>query len=430
MEKVLIMSYFFPPCNLTASSRVAGWARYLPDFGYEPIVVTRNWDVPVSVLADMARDSGTQDELKTIGQAKVWYTQHRGNLRDRILAKYGDKRFNFLRRGLTFLELILENFMVSHLSYANLYYKAREILAQDASIRKIIISASPYAQFHFGYLLKKEFPRIQWLADYRDDWTTTELAENRHFPWSFIYLLNRRSEKKWLSSSAAFLATAEMGKKRIEQFVGKKGYVVLNGFDNHIQLSEPIMDRKRFIITYTGTLYKTQPVELLLDAFKILHDQFRNQIEVILQFPGLAFNREVAKRIEQYLKNYSHAVKITPRIPREEVMDLQQKSNLLVLIGHTGLKGIAPSKMFEYIGMRKKILFCCNDHDIIENALTQTGLGIICDSVDEIVQSVSKEIHRFLQNPESKPQGNEQAIQQFSRKVQVQKLAEILDTLK
>ena len=35
-------------------------------------------------------------------------------------------------------------------------------------------------------LLKKEFPHINWIADYRDDWSTTELKSPKSFPEKII----------------------------------------------------------------------------------------------------------------------------------------------------------------------------------------------------------------------------------------------------
>lgn len=58
MKKVLIISYFFPPCNLTASQRSMGWARYLREQGWDPIVVTRNWEQHISHPDKMHYDSG------------------------------------------------------------------------------------------------------------------------------------------------------------------------------------------------------------------------------------------------------------------------------------------------------------------------------------------------------------------------------------
>ena len=52
MQKVLIISYFFPPCNLTASQRVVSWAKYLHKSGYYPIIITRKWEKHVTSFDD------------------------------------------------------------------------------------------------------------------------------------------------------------------------------------------------------------------------------------------------------------------------------------------------------------------------------------------------------------------------------------------
>ena len=57
MEKVLIISYFFPPCNLTASRRALNWAQNLREFGYDPIVITRKWDHEIKNPSDLGKDS-------------------------------------------------------------------------------------------------------------------------------------------------------------------------------------------------------------------------------------------------------------------------------------------------------------------------------------------------------------------------------------
>jgi glycosyltransferase involved in cell wall biosynthesis len=44
MPKVLILGLYYPPANFMAGRRLEGWARYLPTFGYEPLVLTRYYD--------------------------------------------------------------------------------------------------------------------------------------------------------------------------------------------------------------------------------------------------------------------------------------------------------------------------------------------------------------------------------------------------
>ena len=52
MKKILIISYFFPPCNLTAAQRVYSLAKYLSKYGFYPTIVTRRWDHSIGKLKD------------------------------------------------------------------------------------------------------------------------------------------------------------------------------------------------------------------------------------------------------------------------------------------------------------------------------------------------------------------------------------------
>ena len=40
MKRVLIITFFFPPRPGVASLRLRGLAKYLPDFGWEPVILT------------------------------------------------------------------------------------------------------------------------------------------------------------------------------------------------------------------------------------------------------------------------------------------------------------------------------------------------------------------------------------------------------
>ena len=57
------------------------------------------------------------------------------------------------------------------------------------------------------------------------------------------------------------------------------------------------------------------------------------------------------------------------------------------------------------------------------------SLGIIADSANEIVQLLTAEIERFIKAPVQPPAYNEAGIRNYSRKNQVQHLAEILNRL-
>ena len=431
MQKVLIISYFFPPCNLTASQRTYAWAKYLPEYGYDPIVVTRNWDVPIESGIDMSRNSGTGDELIINENVKTWYMIYRGNIRDRVYVAFGDRKGLFLRRSLSFLELVLQNFIISHLSFHNIFSKSRELLKQDKTISKVVVSGNPFVQFQFCWRLKQEFPYIKWIADYRDDWTTSELLQNRSYLNRILHYLEQRSEQKWLSSASCFTATTTKGEDRISGLVKIPGHVVVNGYGDEVIQRDTILspDKNRFVITYNGNLYGSQPIEFFLDAFKALVNKYEGKIQLKLQFPGLAYDAHQEARVRNHLKGYEAYVLITPRLPMKDVLLLQDKSNVLLLVGHLKLKGIAPSKMYEYIAFRKKILLCCNDHDVLEALLLETGLGIFADTVKETMDVLSTEIELVISGQEEKTNYNNEIVESYSRKKQVGKLAALLDSI-
>ena len=121
MKKVLIISYFFPPCNLTASQRSMGWARYLKKQGWDPIVITRNWDNHIATPNHIHKDSGVELIHKVTDEYEAYYLPFKGNLRDRLYSKYGNTRFYLLRKVLSFIELLGSNFHKAFIPYSNLH---------------------------------------------------------------------------------------------------------------------------------------------------------------------------------------------------------------------------------------------------------------------------------------------------------------------
>ena len=58
MREILIISYFYPPCSLTAAQRPAGWVKHLHNFGFKPVVVTRHWGEETKTPENQLKSSG------------------------------------------------------------------------------------------------------------------------------------------------------------------------------------------------------------------------------------------------------------------------------------------------------------------------------------------------------------------------------------
>ena len=103
---------------------------------------------------------------------------YKGSLKDRIFEK-NKKGKKLIRKALSFKELYFQHSSIGALPYANIFKKATELIKEE-KIRNVIITGNPFECFHFGYELKKKFPSINWIADYRDDWTTSELVSRNN----------------------------------------------------------------------------------------------------------------------------------------------------------------------------------------------------------------------------------------------------------
>ncbi len=430
MKKVLVIAYFYPPCNLTASQRPASWTKYLHEFGYYPIVLTRNWEQPINKPADISKPSGEKEVTEENENSKVIYLPYKGTLKDKLYTKYGDSKFRLVRRALSFFELVFQNFFFSVIPFSNIYCKAEEIIASNKSIDKIVITANPFVSFFIGYKLKKKFPYLKWIADYRDDWSTTELGGERNFLQQIIFKLESASERKWVSTASLVTTISDYYLSKISSFVNRDGKVLLNGFsEEDFNKVIPLEKQDELVITYNGTLYSTQAIEIFLEGFKKVVEQYGTKLKFKLNFPGLAFDKTQAERVRSAMKGYEYLLNITERIPREKVFELQNESHAFLMVSHTGIKGIPSSKLYEYLCFRKPIIVCPNDKDIIRDTVNDAELGIVCDSTQEVFEKLSALVDNYIANGKIPVSGNAEKIMNYSRRNQTKVLAEILDSL-
>jgi hypothetical protein len=428
MKKVLILSYFFPPCNLTASQRALGWAKYLKSFGYYPVIITRNWNIPIGTPRDVLKPTGTKIEHQVFDGYEVYYLPYESSLRDRIFVNYGETKYGFWRRILTFIELLSENFTNYFIPFKNLYDFADKYLTENKDIRYLVVTANPFTLFRFGYLLKKRH-KIKWLADYRDDWNTSDFNKKFGLIDLGFNLLKSYSEKKWVGTAEGITSVSEAYKKKISDFVKRPGSVMLNGyFEEDFQLNQTEGNTDDpFSIVYNGSLYNTQEIEIFLDAFKRLVDKNKEKRNIRIFFPGLLFDKVQAERITKFLVGYEDFFVITPRISKQEVFSIQRKAHLLLMVSHKNLVGIPSSKLYEYIGFGKPILACPSDGDIIENTLANYNIGEISNTSEDAFKKLSKyySYYESKQYHQLVPDSNYQSL--YTRRGSAVQLSKILD---
>lgn len=56
MTKIFIISYDHLPRAITASQRPLAWSKYLENFGFHPIIITKNWNKNIKEKIEVSKD--------------------------------------------------------------------------------------------------------------------------------------------------------------------------------------------------------------------------------------------------------------------------------------------------------------------------------------------------------------------------------------
>lgn len=421
MKKVLIISYYFPPCNLTSAQRIGSWEKYLPRNRFYPIVVTRNWTGKELSETQRLESSGKKERYVKKENSEIYYMPYKASLRDYFFRKReGNVFYKLCSKILTTLTVFFRHFSLQIIPYSNIYFKAKEILINNPDIKLVIISVDPFEQFSFGYHIKKEFPQIKWVADYRDDWTTSEIDFHLFRPIQSFF------EKKWVKTASAIISVSPYYTQKISKFINVKGFTIFNGFDFESTKTQLFDNNDSFIITYNGTLYESQPIDIFLNGFKrFLNCNINKRIHI--HFPGLAILNQQKSRVEKLLSGFENYYTITDRLPKNDVIELQLKSDILLMVAHQNVKGIPSSKIFEYIGLQKEFIVCPSDNDVLDYIAYECGLGKVLNNEEEVFHylqlKISQKDSKNLTNLDTNK------VNKFSAINQVNNLSKLLTEL-
>ncbi len=425
MKEVLIISYFYTPCSLTAAQRPAGWVKHLSQFGVKPILITRNWDKLLNTPEDQLRDSGKQIKIDKTNSFEIHYLPYRASLRDRLFNS-SNTLLKKTSKVFTFLTALGENFSNRFIPFDNIYDYA-EVLISKHTFSAIVITGNPFIQFRFGYLLTKKFD-IPWIADYRDDWTTSEIISRKGIFAQILFYIQQKTERKWVKTASYITSVSDVYTQRISHFVNVPGTTILNGFDTLLPQIK-YEDFSSFVITYNGTLYATQDVEgFIRSVLRCIH-LYHKKINIHVRFPGVSYDPIQEKRIKFLIQGYESHFFLSPRIAKNEVIALQQSSDLLLMLTHIGIKGIPSSKLYEYLSLQKTILCYPSDNDIVAETLMDTGLGEIVNNEEELFLYICTCIRMKLNRESTIFEVNTEKLMHYSTQIQVAKLNSLLNNI-
>lgn len=424
IKKVLIIAYGFPPRPTVGSLRLRGLAKYLPEFKWEPTILTATLpsmpDKKFRVIETQYPGDATEIFLKKL------HLQSNKEFQKRVKISLSMRENTFRNKIINFIKGFLA-YPDNRKYWYNFAIKKGDDILSKEKFDIIISSSAPVTSHLIAKKLKIQY-NLPWIADLRDLWT-----QNHNYQYgSLRKILERRLEVKTLDYADVLITVSEPLAKTLGALHYKKPiFAIPNGYDPDElnMIDTKISLTKEFSITYTGQLYgEKQDPELLLIAVKELIDESiikSDNIRVIFFGPTQYWlTQEIKKyRLEEVFKQYG-------TVPREIALKKQRESQILLLLNwnNTREQGVYTSKLFEYLAAKRPILAIGGPKGVVSELLEKTCTGIHLSSdlimLKKILMKYYKEYKMY---GEASYFGKKKEIEKYSQYTMAKKFAKVLN---
>jgi hypothetical protein len=454
MKKVLFIAYFFPPIGGSGVQRPAKFVKYLPEFGWQPYVITtdqpyadQGWDE--TLLAEVAAD------------AKIWRVPTpRPQPANRLAAWVGWRpsappqpgaaavasraapvqgrlplRKRLRKMALSPLYVVqdppLDPAFFWSLKAVSL---ARRIIRAE-QIDAVITTAPPWSPLFAGRLLQMLTGK-PWIADFRDPWTDNTFI---YFPTPARRSFDQRIERAVLAHADAVVSVTEPCveglKDKIDGKTGTRPFVLIpNGWDQadlpelpaiQAGLPPPTAPDGRVVLLHPGSIYQGEPLPLLaaLDrlaeegiALDRLHFHF-------IGFMHPADRQAIAASPHARLFRLDHQ-----RVLHHEALRLMRNAHvLLLLLGR--LPDVLSGKIFEYMVSGRPVLAIAAKEGVAGQMVRACGIGraVDAENVDGLALAIRQIAGDYGGFTRDNYRPDWSAIGEYERCKLTSKLAETLD---
>jgi glycosyltransferase involved in cell wall biosynthesis len=409
MKKVLIVGYPWP--YIGGSKRVMGLSNYLPEHGWEPIILT----APLS--------------KKPPSHLKIIETGYRGllgssvkvlGLNDR--APLGEQLKERVRSlsplSVKMLRLCFDKFREVY-AYPD-EHKRWKIFATNAAEEAFakepfhaILSIWPVTSHLIAKDLKLKLG-IPWIADLADLW-----SDNSAYPYGAVRKwVDTQLEKKTLRYANILTTSSKPLAERLSRIhPGKKIGVSIIGFDPKIINTPPAPLKKNFTIIYTGVFYwqKRDPYPFFKALSQFITEEKidTKELNVEIYGPDQGWVKDEIRK-----NGVSEIVKQFPSVPYKVCIQKQRESHLLLQINWNDVneRGVFSGKLLDYLAAGRPILAAggSGNDEVVIDILRKTGAGVYAVKVSEIKDALQNFWREYHLTGKLQYNGNWSEVEKFS----------------
>lgn len=408
MKRVLIIASHFPPEPSVGRHRIVKFCKYLPQFGWEPEVLTIDdrflWDRDEDTLKELPEGLRVHRAF-TLDPEMLLQKRMLRKLRPHMThsrpqeASIGSRAKNQPSRLQSALDASLgavwrwsRNYvwipesMVLWTPFA--VAKALRLLGRE-SFDVVMTTAPHYTPIIVGWWLKRLTGR-PWVVDLRDLWSGNH---TRGWQSPMRAKLELGLERRIMGRADHIVAvTPGMPKvlKRLHaDFPPERIHVITNGYDDDDvpDSREEVSQGKRFTINYTGGLYRLRSAGPFLGALgELLNERESLREAVGVNFYGTV-SYEEQRALRPLIDKYGLAPIVNFRfyVKHKEALRAQAAAsvNLLIVDKSDNCDLVVPAKTYEYLAAGRPILALAPEGDC-KRLIQETKAGTVCDPLDVV----------------------------------------------
>lgn len=408
VKRVLMIAFHYPPLRGSSGiQRTLKFSKYIPEFGWEPIVLTAH---------QRAYSSIGNDQIGEISNQLTY----------RAFALNTSRHLSLLGRYPGFLSLP-DRWVSWWLGAVPLgLYLIKKYRPE------IIWSTHPIATAHLIGLSLSRLTGVPWVADLRDPMVQVDYPPNpltrRIYQW-----IERKTIKHCARAVLTTPGAIKNYKSRFSQIPASRFCLIENGYDEEsfataeASVARRGSENKQIVLVHSGIIYPDErdPVPLF-EALAALSQQgliSPENLKVILR--ATANDEFLLQIIDQY--GIGEIVMLAPLISYQDALSEMLTADGLLILQATNCNNQIPAKLYEYLRARRPILALTDPVGDTAAALINMGINTIAplDSKDGIMHELLHFLALVKEN--NAPIASMEKVLNNSRRSKSKELANLFD---
>lgn len=404
MKRILMVAYHFPPlAGSSGIQRTLRFAKYLPEFGWEPLVLT---------VHPRAYERTSPDLLSELPPETVVV---RAPALDTARHLSFDGRYpGFLARP---------DRWISWLPGATLWGMAM--------IRRyrpdVIWSTYPIATAHqIGAALHKR-SGLPWVADFRDPMAQDGYPADPRV-WQSFKQIEERTTREATLCTFTTPGTVRLYSERYPQ-AADRFKVIENGYDEEtfagLTPGGAPLNPGKITLLHSGIVYPSerdptqflQAIRTLIDTGGISADQLRVRFRAAMHED---FLRALTEKF-----GLNGCIELLPPIPYKDALDEMMRADILLIMQASNCNDQIPAKLYEYLRAGRPILALTDSAGDTAKVLRAAAMSAIAP-LDQ-VSAISEVLSKVLAAPTTGTLPTIDAVNNSSRRNRTKQFATSLD---